>query len=158
MISSHKGTVTREMFPFDDVMIECRYNAVQGNKILHTSLQALRQNINQTSPTKDIPYLALTGELWISFVNIFDKTDRAITAPHCSWVRTQIMRVTHSGWRSPCSVASHLGFLLSGWCFLRLLLKILYIRRKFPMRNFCRGSFIWLQSCSIYFGVSLLML
>ena len=46
----------------------CRYNAVQYNMILHTSLQWLRQSINQEfEPTKYIPYLALTGELWDVF-------------------------------------------------------------------------------------------
>ena len=32
--------------------------------------------------TKAIPYFALTGELWGVFVNIYEKIDRIITAPH----------------------------------------------------------------------------
>ena len=36
--------------------------------------------------TKHTPYLARTGELWggVYFVNICEKTNRIITAPHCS--------------------------------------------------------------------------
>ena len=33
-------------------------------------------------PTKDTPYLALTDELWGVFVNILEKIDCVITAPH----------------------------------------------------------------------------
>ena len=33
--------------------------------------------------TKDTPYLALTGEIWVSFVNIFETFGRVLTAPHC---------------------------------------------------------------------------
>ena len=33
--------------------------------------------------TKETPYLCLTGELWGVFVNIFEKIDRILTAPHC---------------------------------------------------------------------------
>ena len=50
---------------FGDIYIytgKCRYNAVQYNKILDTSLQELR--ISETASTKDTTYLALTGELW----------------------------------------------------------------------------------------------
>ena len=43
--------------------VKCGYNAVQYNIILHTSLQQLRQNINQFEPTKEITYLTLMGEL-----------------------------------------------------------------------------------------------
>ena len=39
-------------------------------------------------PTKDTPYLTLTGKLWVSIVRIFKKIDRVIMTPHCicSWV------------------------------------------------------------------------
>ena len=46
--------------------VDCRYNAVQNSKVLHTLLQELRRSINQ-----------------VSFVNICEKIDRFITAPHC---------------------------------------------------------------------------
>ena len=36
--------------------------------------------------TKDAPYLALTGELWGVFCNIFEKIDRVITALHCIYM------------------------------------------------------------------------
>ena len=35
--------------------------------------------------TTDTPYLALTGELWVSIMIILKKIDRVITAPHCTW-------------------------------------------------------------------------
>ena len=37
--------------------------------------------------TKDTPYLALTGELGGVFYEIFFKTDRVITVPHCIYIR-----------------------------------------------------------------------
>ena len=64
--------------------VECRYNAVQYNKILHTSLQWRGQNINKRLNLQKThhtsPYRASYG---VSFVRIFDKIDRVITAPHC---------------------------------------------------------------------------
>ena len=33
--------------------------------------------------TKYTPYLALTGDLWGVFCEVFEKIDRLITAPHC---------------------------------------------------------------------------
>ena len=62
--------------------VECCYNTVQYNMVLLSSLQEVRQNINQilhpqktphsssvkhqseAAPTKDTPYLTLMGELW----------------------------------------------------------------------------------------------
>ena len=35
--------------------------------------------------TKDTPYLTLTGELWGVFCEYCEKTNRVITAPHCTW-------------------------------------------------------------------------
>ena len=51
--------------------VECRYNAVKYNMILHTSLQWLRQSIDQSLNPQNI------------FVGIWEKIDRAITASHC---------------------------------------------------------------------------
>ena len=54
--------------------VGCRYNRVQYHMIFHTSLQLLRQNINQEcKSTKDIPYLVLTGELWGVFCENFQE-------------------------------------------------------------------------------------
>ena len=50
--------------------VECRYSVVWYNMILNTKLQWPRQNINQSKQR-------------VSIVRFFDKTDRAITAPHC---------------------------------------------------------------------------
>ena len=50
--------------------VECCYNVAQYNKILHTSFEKLRQNINQRlNPQKNTPYLALMGKLWDVFCN-----------------------------------------------------------------------------------------
>ena len=61
--------------------VECCYNMVQYNMILHTSLQWLRQNINRS----------LNSPLWMSygmyFARIWEKIDHVITAPHCLWPR-----------------------------------------------------------------------
>ena len=54
-------------------LVECHYDAVQYDMILHTSLPSLRQNIKQFELTKDNPYLALTGELWGVFCEDFGK-------------------------------------------------------------------------------------
>ena len=76
--------------------VECRYKAVQYNKILYTSLQWRGHSINQEiETTKDTPYLALTGELamvcllqefWINF--------GVIMAPH--YISKCNMYVDHS--------------------------------------------------------------
>ena len=34
-------------------------------------------------PTKVTPYLALSGELWGVFVEIWEKIDHVLMAPHC---------------------------------------------------------------------------
>ena len=66
--------------------VECRYNAVQWSIILHTKVQLLMKSISHSSnPQNNIPYLALTGELWGEFVRIWERIDRVITAPHCIW-------------------------------------------------------------------------
>ena len=46
--SSHKGPVTRKMFPYGNrqYAVECRYNAVHYNTILYISLPWLEQIIN----------------------------------------------------------------------------------------------------------------
>ena len=55
--------------------VECRYNAVQYDMILHTSLQEQRQNIRAPQ------------SYGVSFVNMSKKFDPAKTAPHCIWNR-----------------------------------------------------------------------
>ena len=56
----------------DPYTVECRYNAVLYNMILHTSLQELRQGINQSPNQQKTTY---TSPWWVSyrvsFVNIF---------------------------------------------------------------------------------------
>ena len=50
----------------------CRYNAVQYDHVLNKTLQWLRQNINQSLfPQKNIPYLAIKGDLWGVFCENF---------------------------------------------------------------------------------------
>ena len=65
------GTVQHHFNMAKDNIVECRFNAVQYNKILCTLLQWWGQNINQTESTKDTPYLLLMGELWCIFCNNF---------------------------------------------------------------------------------------
>ena len=61
--------------------VECRYNAVHYNMILHASLQWLRQNIHQRFTSKRHPI----SHPLVSFVRILEKFDRVITAlvPKC---------------------------------------------------------------------------
>ena len=54
---------------FEDITL-----TITGNEVEYQSDAGL---------SKDTPYLALTGELWVSFVNVCEKIDRVITEPHC---------------------------------------------------------------------------
>ena len=67
-----------------DITMECRYDAVQYNKILHTSLQDLRQNINQRLNPQNTPHSSPVGASYgVSLVNIYGKIDCIIMALHC---------------------------------------------------------------------------
>ena len=61
--------------------VECCYNAVQYNKILHTSLQWREKNINQRLNRQRHTYRASYG---VSFARILGKID-FIMALHCMW-------------------------------------------------------------------------
>ena len=56
--------------------VECRYNAVQYNMILFTALQRQRLKWKKTPHTSRARY-------GVSFVRIWEKMDRVLTAPHC---------------------------------------------------------------------------
>ena len=57
------------------------FNGLHYIMVLHTSLQELRQNINQEAePTKDTPYLPLAVQLWGVFHEYFGEK---LTASHC---------------------------------------------------------------------------
>ena len=59
----------------------CRYNVVQYIIIFHTTLQWMKQDINQRFNSQNTPpYVALTGELWDVYCEIIN---RVITLPHC---------------------------------------------------------------------------
>ena len=63
-------------------IIYSRYIAVQYNTILHTP-QLWRYNFGHTSGTHERhQYLALTGELWVSFVSYLEKSNREISEAH----------------------------------------------------------------------------
>ena len=65
--------------------MECRYNAVQYNMVLLTSLRWLRQDINQNLwPQKTIHASPWRASYGVSFVRILEKNDRVITVPCCS--------------------------------------------------------------------------
>ena len=64
--------------------VECHYNAVQYRKILHKSLQELRQNINWMLDPQKTPH---SSPWWVSygvsFVNMCEKIDHIIMPLHC---------------------------------------------------------------------------
>ena len=60
-----------------------RYIAVQNNTLLHTAQQLLRWNFGHTSTHERHPYLALTGELWVSFVSYLEFNDHEISGTNC---------------------------------------------------------------------------
>ena len=52
--------------------VECRYNAVEYNTIMHTPLHWLRQNINQCLHSQKTPHiLSFRGELWVVYCEYF---------------------------------------------------------------------------------------
>ena len=76
---------------------------------------------SECEPTKDTPYLTLTGELWGVFVRIFKKIDCVITVTHCIWY---IIAVTDAEHKSELEITTELqishsqlsyGFLLRGF-------------------------------------------
>ena len=60
--------------------VECRYNAVQHNTILHATLQWLKSNINHNSNPQKTPQRASYG---VPVVRVLEKIDRVITALLC---------------------------------------------------------------------------
>ena len=64
--------------------VECRYNAVQYNMILHGLLHWLSQSVSQFQPTKYIPYRASYG---MYFVRIWEKIDGVKMTPYV-WCST----------------------------------------------------------------------
>ena len=91
--------------------VECRFNAVQYYKILHKWLQELGQNVSQMldprrHPMGPTPYLAL-ARYGMPLVNICEKIDCIITAPHC------ILKAKYTLRRLPCDrYSSHLWYVL----------------------------------------------
>ena len=75
--------------------IECHYNAVQYNMILHTSLWWLRQNINESVNPHMTPH---SSPWWasygVSFVTNLEKIDHIIMAPYCSLPSVQQPAIT----------------------------------------------------------------
>ena len=64
--------------------VESRYNAVHYTMILLQSLQELTQTVNQRlNPQKNHHTSPWPVSYVESFVNILEKIDRVITAPHC---------------------------------------------------------------------------
>ena len=63
--------------------VKCRYDVLQYNMVLHTSLQEVRQNINERLNPQKTPHTSPGRTSYVlSFVNILEKIDRLITAPH----------------------------------------------------------------------------
>ena len=64
--------------------VECRYNAVQYNKILYASMQwrghSIKRRFNLQTTHHTSPSRASYD---VSFARILENIDRVITAPHC---------------------------------------------------------------------------
>ena len=71
--------------PFERNTVECRYNAVQNNMVLHTPLQQVRQNINEKLSPKEIHHISPYYRVY--FVNVWEKDDLVIMAPHCTTIK-----------------------------------------------------------------------
>ena len=64
--------------------VKCRYNSVQYNIILHTSMQWLSLKLNETLNPQKTPHISpWRASYRMSFVLDFDDIDLVITAPHC---------------------------------------------------------------------------
>ena len=64
--------------------VECRYSTTWYNIILHTALEALRQNINQMlKPQRHHIPRPDRRAMGVSFVNMLENIGRIITVPHC---------------------------------------------------------------------------
>ena len=60
--------------------VECRYNRVQNNMIMHTSLQWPRQNINQSLHSQKTPHLSPSQVSYrVSLVRILENIDHVMT-------------------------------------------------------------------------------
>ena len=60
------------------------YNVVQNNMTLHTSVHWMGQNIDQSlNSQKTCHSSPVRSSYKVSFMRIFLKTDRVMTAPHC---------------------------------------------------------------------------
>ena len=111
---------------------ECRYKALQYCKILHRWLQELRQNINQVldpqTTTHTSPKRASYG---VSFVNICEKIDSVITAPHCIfyvWQAVPPLSPTQNGRHSADNI-----------------IKTIFLERKWL---YCILIYIFTENCS----------
>ena len=66
--------------------VKCRYNAVQFIKILPSTLRWQWQNVNQTSNLQQTPHTSPSRASYgVSIVRIWEKIDRVIVAPHCTF-------------------------------------------------------------------------
>ena len=65
--------------------VECHCNSVQYNKILHTSLQWMEQNINQRSNLQKRHHSSpVRASYGVSLWEFGEKIDHIITTPHCT--------------------------------------------------------------------------
>ena len=71
--------------PFERNTVECRYNAVQCNMVLHTPLQQVRQNINEKLSPQKIHHMS--PYYGVYFVNVWEKDDLVIMAPLCTTIK-----------------------------------------------------------------------
>ena len=73
--------------------VECHYDTVQYNMILHISLEWLRQNTNQNLNTQNTPHTSpmgcLLSGIWRKLTALY------ITAPHCMFSQARELPTIH---------------------------------------------------------------
>ena len=70
-----------------DITVECRYSAVQHNKILHMVQQSLKQNMHPMLYQRKTLHISPSRvRHGMSFVRIWVRISRVIRAPNCTWI------------------------------------------------------------------------
>ena len=81
-----------EYFPQFLNTVECHYNAVQHNMILHMARQWLRQNVHLRIYSQKAPHISpFRASYGLSFVRIWVKIDHVLTASYCMTIRIVLM-------------------------------------------------------------------
>ena len=73
--------------------IDSWYMVVQYNTLLHIAKNFEGKTLVTLWTHKRHPYVALTGELWVSFMSYLEKSDHEILRVHC----TQLLLIRNNG-------------------------------------------------------------